>query len=331
MQAAGADAPHVPVLLREVTAAIAPLVDATVVDGTFGAGGYSRAFLAAGAGRVLGIDRDPTALAAADWAVVEPRLMLAEGQFGELDEIAADRLDSPVDAVVLDIGVSSMQLDQAQRGFSFLRDGPLDMRMGADGPDAADLVNDAAEAELADILYWYGEEKAARRVARAIVAARAEAPITTTGALASLVENVLPQGRKQKTHPATRTFQALRIAVNGELDELASALNAAERLLGPGGRLAVVTFHSLEDRMVKRFFQITSGRAGGGSRHAPEVSGPRPSFERPRKDVSPAADELEVNPRARSARLRSAVRTDAPPIAPSPAEIGAPPLTGGRL
>lgn len=311
--------PHIPVLLEEVCAAIGPLSGARVVDGTFGAGGYTRAFLAAGA-EVIAIDRDPKALAAADWAAGEPGLTLVEGRFGALDE-ATDRAD----AVVMDIGVSSMQLDQAARGFSFLRDGPLDMRMGDEGPSAADIVNGADEGVLADILFHYGEERASRRIARAIVAARKDARIDTTLALAELVERCLPQAKHQKTHAATRTFQALRIAVNQELAELASGLNAAERILPEGGRLVVVTFHSLEDRMVKRFFQRCAGGTGG-SRHAPAAQGPVPSFERPRKAVSAGDAELKINPRARSARLRSAVRTGAPALQPTPAEIGAPQL-----
>lgn len=321
-----AGAPHVPVLLDEVCAAIAPLQGAAVVDATFGAGGYTRAFLAAGA-RVIAIDRDPTAIAAADWAAAEPGLTLVEGRFAELDDLVGDTVP---DTVVMDIGVSSMQLDQAERGFSFMRDGPLDMRMGADGPSAADIVNNASEEALADILYHYGEEKASRRIAKAIVAARAEAPFETTLALAALVERCLPQARHQKAHAATRTFQALRIAVNREFAELAEGLRAAERILPPGGRLAVVTFHSLEDRIVKRFFQVTSDQGGGGSRHAPETAPTTPSFERPRKAVKASAAEIAANPRARSARLRSAVRTTGIPLQPDAARLGVPELPAAR-
>ncbi|MFK7943895.1 MAG: 16S rRNA (cytosine(1402)-N(4))-methyltransferase RsmH [Paracoccaceae bacterium] len=311
--------PHIPVLLEAVCAAIAPLDGARVVDGTFGAGGYTRAFLAAGAD-VIAIDRDPSALKAATWAAGEPALTLVEGRFGALDEVC-----ERADAVVMDIGVSSMQIDQADRGFSFLRDGPLDMRMGADGPSAADVVNAADEEVLANILFHYGEERASRRIARAIATARRETRIETTLALAELVERCLPQARNQKTHAATRTFQALRIAVNQELFELASGLNAAERVLPEGGRLAVVTFHSLEDRMVKRFFQHCAGGTGG-SRHAPAAVGSVPSFGRPAKPVSASDAEIAANPRARSARLRSAVRTAAPALQPKPEQIGAPRL-----
>ena len=247
-----AGAPHVPVLLGALMARIAP-VGGVWVDGTFGAGGYTRALLQAGAERVIAIDRDPSALALAAPLQAEAgaRLLLAEGNFADLDQIAGG--DASVDGVVLDLGVSSMQLDQPERGFSFLRDGPLDMRMGAHGTSAADLVNTAPEALLADILHHLGEERAARRIARAIVAARAEAPIATTGRLASVIEGCLPRPKPGQSHPATRSFQALRIAVNDELGALVEGLQAAERALRPGGLLAVVSFHSLEDRIVKRF------------------------------------------------------------------------------
>ncbi len=318
--------PHVPVLLAEVVASLAPLNGATVIDGTFGAGGYARATLAAGAARVLGIDRDPGALAAA-WA--DPRLTLAEGRFGELDRLAAAiaPAEARIDAVVLDIGVSSMQLDRAERGFSFMADGPLDMRMSGDaddGPSAADLVNRADEAVLADILYDFGEDRAARRIARAIVRARAAAPITRTLQLAEIVASVLPRQRPGQIHPATRAFQALRIAVNDELGELARGLAAAERVLAPGGRLAVVTFHSLEDRIVKRYLQAASATVAGGSRHAPARALPPPRFETPAAPVTPGQAEVARNPRARSARLRGAVRTDAPPVALDPRALGLP-------
>jgi 16S rRNA (cytosine1402-N4)-methyltransferase len=328
----GRDDPrHVSVLLDEMLAALAPLAGATVVDATFGAGGYSRAILRAGAARVLGIDRDPSALAVAE---DDPRLTLVEGRFGELDRLLADvaPVEARVDAVVLDIGVSSMQLDQAERGFSFMADGPLDMRMsgagqgpGQDGgPSAADLVNRADEGVLADILFDFGEDRAARRIARAIVRARAAAPITRTLQLAEIVGSVLPRQRPGQVHPATRTFQALRIAVNDELGELARGLAAAERVLAPGGRLAVVTFHSLEDRIVKRYLQGASAALAGGSRHAPARALPPPRFEPPAAPVTPGPAELAHNPRARSARLRSAVRTEAPPVDLDPRALGLP-------
>jgi len=306
------DAPHVPVLIRPLIAAVAP-VAGLWVDGTFGAGGYARALLDAGADRVIGIDRDPSVFALArGWAGrYGDRLRLVEGTFSDLDSIAG----GPVDGVVLDLGVSSMQLDQAERGFSFLRDGPLDMRMAAEGPTAADLVNTLPEAELADILFQYGEERASRRIARAIVAAR---PLTRTLELAAVIERCLPRAKPGQSHPATRSFQALRIAVNDEFGQLLAGLEAAERALGPGGRLAVVTFHSLEDRVVKRFLQLRSSTGGGGSRYAPERPAEAPAFEIvTRRPVGPDAAELAENPRARSALLRVARRTDAP-AAPAP-------------
>ena len=306
------DAPHVPVLIRPLIAAVAP-VAGLWVDGTFGAGGYARALLDAGADRVIGIDRDPSVFALAQgWAGrYGDRLRLVEGTFSDLDSIAG----GPVDGVVLDLGVSSMQLDQAERGFSFLRDGPLDMRMAAEGPTAADLVNTLPEAELADILFQYGEERASRRIARAIVAAR---PLTRTLELAAVIERCLPRAKPGQSHPATRSFQALRIAVNDEFGQLLAGLEAAERALGPGGRLAVVTFHSLEDRVVKRFLQLRSSTGGGGSRYAPERPAEAPAFEIvTRRPVGPDAAELAENPRARSALLRVARRTAAP-AAPAP-------------
>ena len=324
-----ADAPHVPVLLDEVLLAAEPVMGARVIDGTFGAGGYSRSLLARGAGRVFGIDRDPSALAMADWAAAEDRMVLVEGKFGALDEL----VDPPVDVVVLDIGVSSMQLDQAERGFSFLRDGPLDMRMSGDGPSASDLVNHADEASLADIFYHYGEERASRRIAKAIAQSRKTAPVEGTLRLAEIIAGCLPRPKPGQVHPATRVFQALRIAVNDELGELVRGLAAAERVLAPGGRLAVVTFHSLEDRIVKRYFQMASAENTGGSRHAPAQALPPARFMAPRKAVSPGEAELERNPRARSARLRSAVRTDAPARTLDPHALGLPRLpgvTGGR-
>ena len=303
-----AGAPHIPVLLGPILEAVAP-VDGHWLDGTFGAGGYARGLLGAGAAKVTGVDRDPDVFRMADWAAeYGERLELVQGTFGELDSYGSD-----LDGVVLDLGVSSMQLDRPERGFSFLRDGPLDMRMSQSGPSAADLVNGAREADLADILYGYGEERASRRIARAIVAARAEAPFETTLALAELVEKVLPRPKPGQAHPATRSFQALRIAVNDELGQLVAGLEAAERALAASGKLAVVTFHSIEDRIVKRFLQTRSGGMGQGSRHAPEVQQIEPAWRlTPRKAIGPDAAELAANPRARSARLRIATRTQAP-------------------
>lgn len=310
MCAAPSPAPHVPVLIGPLLRAVAP-VSGLWVDGTFGAGGYAVRLLDAGADRVIGIDRDPLALEMAEpllsqWA---GRLTLVQGDFADLDGLAGD----PVDGIVLDLGVSSMQLDQAARGFSFLRDGPLDMRMAQSGPSAADLVNRSEEGALADILYQYGEERASRRIARAIVRRRAEAPIETTGDLAAIVEGCLPRAKPGQSHPATRSFQALRIAVNDEYGQLAAGLEAAERALKPGGALAVVTFHSGEDRVVKRFLQLRSGRAGRANRFAPEVEADTPRFTLLKNGaISADADELAANPRARSAKLRVARRTDVP-------------------
>ncbi|MEI4485952.1 16S rRNA (cytosine(1402)-N(4))-methyltransferase RsmH [Frigidibacter sp. MR17.14] len=305
-----AEAPHIPVLLRPLLEAVAPVLG-TWVDGTFGAGGYSRGLLAAGAGRVIGIDRDPMVFEMAKaWAGdYGDRLQLERGTFSDLDAIAG----GPVQGVVLDLGISSMQIDQAERGFSFQKDGPLDMRMSSDGPSAADLVNEASEEELADIIYHYGEDRASRRIARAIVRARNDQPITTTLGLAKIVESVLPRQKPGQSHPATRTFQGIRIAVNDEFGQLAEGLAAAERALAPGGRLAVVTFHSLEDRVVKRFFQIRSGSEGQGSRYAPAREAAAPAFEMiSRRAIAPDDQELAENPRARSAKLRVARRTAAP-------------------
>lgn len=301
--------PHIPVLLRPLLAAIAP-VQGVWLDGTFGAGGYTRALLDAGADRVIAVDRDPLAFEmAADWAAqYGDRLVLQPGVFSRLDSYAQE-----LDGVVLDLGVSSMQLDQADRGFSFLRDGPLDMRMSQEGPTAADMVNEASEQTLADILFHFGEERASRRIARAIARARAEAPIATTLHLAEIVEGCLPRAKPGQSHPATRSFQALRIAVNDEYRELFEGLLAAERALKPGGKLAVVTFHSIEDRMVKRFFHARAGAAGRANRYAPQAETAQPQFTLPsRKAIGPDDRELAENPRARSAKLRVGVRTDAP-------------------
>ena len=318
------EAPHVPVLLNPLLAAVAP-VRGTWVDGTFGAGGYARGLLAAGAELVIGIDRDPAVFAlAVAWAGdYGDRLRLVQGTFSELDVLAGE----PVDGVVLDLGVSSMQLDQPERGFSFLRDGPLDMRMGQAGASAADLLNTAEESRIADVLHYYGEERAARRIARAIVAAR---PLATTAQLAEVVQSCLPRPKPGQSHPATRSFQAIRIWVNDEFGQLLAGLEAAERALKPCGHLAVVSFHSLEDRVVKRFMQARANAAGGGSRHAPVAQLDPPAFTLPfRRAIGADADELAANPRARSAFLRVAVRTDAPAGRADPARLGLPRLPGG--
>jgi 16S rRNA (cytosine1402-N4)-methyltransferase len=300
--------PHIPVLLAPLLRAVAP-VAGIWVDGTFGAGGYARGLIEAGADKVIGIDRDPLAheMAAAWLPEFGGRIELHRANFAEMDQIASD-----VDGVVLDLGVSSMQLDQAERGFSFMKDGPLDMRMGQDGLSAADIVNTADEFDIADILYTYGEERASRRIAKAIVAARKVAPITRTLELTRIVESCLPRPKPGQSHPATRSFQALRIAVNDEYGALMQGLMAAERALKPGGLLAVVSFHSVEDRMVKRFLQARGGQAGRANRYAPEIEAETPAFEIvTRKAVGPDDDELAINPRSRSAKLRVARRTDA--------------------
>ena len=303
-------APHKPVLIDEVVGALALQPGDTAVDGTFGAGGYSHAMLAVGAGRVIGFDRDPDAIADGPSLVPDARLTLVEERFSQMDRVLAERGIGPVDAIALDIGVSSMQIDRAERGFSFQADGPLDMRMDQSGPTAAEFLNQAEEAEIARILRDYGEEPRARTIARAIVAAR---PLERTSQLAAIVRRAVGHRPGQKTDPATRTFQAIRIHLNAELDELEQGLEAAERSLKAGGRIAVVTFHSLEDRIVKRFFRERSGGTPAGSRHRPALVDPNePTFERVAKPVSPSERELAANPRARSARLRSAVRTSAP-------------------
>jgi len=304
------DASHLPVLLNEVVTGLAIVPGETLVDGTFGAGGYTRALLGEGAGRVIGFDRDPNAIANGPSLVPDERLTLIEERFSQMDRVLAERGLLPVDGIALDIGVSSMQLDQADRGFSFQKDGPLDMRMSRSGETAAEFLNHAEEGDIARVLKEYGEEPRARAVARAIVAAR---PLTRTAELAAVVRKALGYRQGQKSDPATRTFQAIRIHLNAELDELEQGLRAAERSLRPGGRLAVVTFHSLEDRIVKRFLKIRSGDVPAGSRHRPMVApGPAPTFEQVAKPVSPSEAELARNPRARSARLRTAVRTAAP-------------------
>ena len=308
-----APAPHTPVLLDEVIAALAPQPGDVVVDATFGAGGYTRRLLDAGA-TVHAFDRDPDAIAAGQgWPEIAgqpPRLVLHPRRFSELAEGLAEAGVAQVDGVVFDIGVSSMQLDQAQRGFAFSTDGPLDMRMSQAGPSAADFVNTAGEAEIADVLYRYAEERQSRRVARAIVAAR---PLTTTGELARVVRKALGYHAGAPKDPATRSFQAIRIHINGELDELIAGLAAGESILAPGGRLAVVAFHSLEDRIVKQFLREASGAQGIGSRHLPQVAPvAAPTFARVSRAIRPSAEEEARNPRARSATLRCATRTAAP-------------------
>jgi len=304
---------HIPVLGREAVAMLEPRDGGIYLDATFGAGGYTRAILDVEGTRVIGVDRDRTAIAGGFDLVDQSdgRLTLVEDRFSHLAEICAAQGIDAVDGIVMDVGVSSMQLDEADRGFSFRLGGPLDMRMGHDGPTAADVVARASEADLANIIYIFGEERHSRGVARAIVAARKEAPIVTTRALADIVAKVV-RSKPGEIHPATRTFQALRIFVNEELDELYLALSAAERVLRPGGRLAVVSFHSLEDRIVKNFF-AQRAKAGGGSRHLPEIARAVPSFViLTKRPVTPDDAEISANPRARSAKLRAAERTTAP-------------------
>jgi 16S rRNA (cytosine1402-N4)-methyltransferase len=304
---------HIPVLGREVLAWLQPRESGIYVDATFGAGGYSRAILKTPQTRVIGIDRDRTAILGG-FELVEHsngRLTLIEDRFSNLAEVCRAQGVGLVDGVVMDIGVSSMQLDQAARGFSFRGDGPLDMRMGQTGPTAADVIATASEADLANIIYIFGEERHSRGIARAIVAARKQEPIVSTRALADLVGKIV-RSKPGDIHPATRTFQALRIFVNQELDELHLALAAAEQVLKPGGRLVVVSFHSLEDRIVKNFLNERA-KAGGGSRHQPETAQQPPSFTiLTKRPVTAQEDEVSANPRARSAKLRAAERTDAP-------------------
>jgi 16S rRNA (cytosine1402-N4)-methyltransferase len=313
---AGGPAPHIPVLARRVIEYLAPRDGRVYVDGTFGAGGHTRLILDAADCRVIGIDRDQSAIAGG-FGMVEAygeRLVLIQDRFSEIESVLRSAGLAAVDGVVLDVGVSSMQLDQAERGFSFRHDGPLDMRMGRDGPSAADVVAAASERDLSRIIATLGEERFARLVAREIVKRREEAPITTTGELADLVGRVVRR-KPDEIHPATRTFQALRIFVNEELQELMEGLAAAERVLTPGGCLAVISFHSLEDRIVKRFLASRSKRAAV-SRHQPEAQSAASSFRLlTPKAVTADADEIAENPRARSAKLRAAERTDAPAIA----------------
>jgi 16S rRNA (cytosine1402-N4)-methyltransferase len=314
--AAPAGLGHVPVLLGEAIEALDARTGGLYIDATFGAGGYSRALLDRGAS-VVAIDRDPSAIraGAALAASSGGRLKLVEGRFGDLDAVVRRLGVDAVDGVALDIGVSSMQLDEAKRGFSLRFDAPLDMRMEAQGRSAADILRDEDEATIADILFHFGEERAARRIARAIVADRKAKPFLSTLELAGLIARVAPAPRGEATHPATRVFQALRIAVNDELAELARGLVAAERMIKPGGRLAVVTFHSLEDRIVKLFLAARSGRGRAASRRLPgEPAEAAPTFEVPRgQPIAPSDEEASANPRSRSAKLRFGVRTNAPP------------------
>lgn len=331
--AVGGPARHIPVMLSEVLAALKPTDGEVIVDGTFGAGGYTKAILEAADCKVIAIDRDAEAFAlGAELADTFPgRLIPTLGCYSEMEALAEAQGFSSVDGVTLDLGVSSMQLDQAERGFSFAKDGPLDMRMGPDGPTAADIVNTLSEVELAEIIYIFGEERRSRAIARAIVAARTEAPITRTGELADIVIGVLGRKPGDKKHPATRTFQGLRLYLNTELDELAEGLAAAERLLKTGGRLVIVTFHSLEDRIAKRFFASRSSVGPKGSRHLPDAGDETfsPSFKLlNRRPLDPSNDEIRGNPRARSARLRAGQRTAAPAHPLDLAALGVPKLRG---
>ncbi len=311
IHAGTADAPHIPVLLDEVIAALDPQPGDVIVDATFGAGGYTRALLDRGA-TVHAFDRDPDAIAKVrGWAEARntpPRLVHHPRCFSEMMSSLADAGVAQVDGIAMDIGVSSMQLDQAERGFAFSADGPLDMRMSQEGESAADFLNTASDSQIADVLYEYGEERQSRRVARAIVAAR---PLTTTGDLARVVRKSLGYKPSDKKDPATRTFQAVRIHVNGELDELREGLSAAEQLLRSGGKLAVVSFHSLEDRIVKRFLRDASGR-NSGSRYLPETDQQPAIFTNISKAIRPSDAEIACNPRARSSTLRHAIRSEAP-------------------
>ena len=327
MTQAAISAPHIPVLLGPILKAADP-ISGGWLDGTFGAGGYTRALLDAGADSVIAVDRDPLAFEMAQpWAdQYGARLIQQRGVFSDMAVFAQD-----LDGVVLDLGVSSLQLDRAERGFSFMRDCPLDMRMGQEGQSAADIVNDYDAEEIAEILYNYGEERASRRIARAIVELRAETPITTTLQLAGLIEKCLPRKKPGQSHPATRSFQALRIAVNDEYGELYRGLMAAERALAPGGLLAIVTFHSVEDRMAKRFLQSRAGTTGNANRFAPQLDVEKPAFELlSRKAITASEFELENNVRARSAKLRLACRTDAAAGDIAPKTLGMPMLRRDR-
>lgn len=314
------DKPHISVMLNEVLATLKPAAGEVYADGTFGAGGYSKAILDTADCRVIGIDRDKSAL----WlgedlkTIYKDRLILKHGRFSDVADLVADAGFPRIDGFVLDLGVSSMQLDQAERGFSFRFDGPLDMRMNQDGGEesAADIVNTWDETDLANIIWKYGDERHSRRIARRIVETRKEKPITRTGELADIVRASVPRSHGDKIDPSTRTFQALRIVVNAEMDELETALHAAAAVLKPGGRLVVVSFHSLEDRIVKTFMHEQAGLTARSSRHLPDLpsrNDSAPAFTIPsRKAIFPTDEESSTNPRARSARLRVAVRTDAP-------------------
>lgn len=321
---------HLPVLLAEVMTALDPKDGEVYVDGTYGGGGYALRVLQAADCKLYGIDRDLDAIRRAErLAEEQPRLVPLLGRFGDMDALLLSHGVAEVDGVMLDIGVSSFQIDQSARGFSFMRDGPLDMRMGQAGPSARDVVNLMSAQDLTAIIRQLGEERQAKRIANVIVDQRKDQPFETTAQLAECVERAVGGRRGKKTHPATLTFQAVRMYVNDELGELARGLAAAERLLRVGGRLVVVTFHSLEDRLVKQFMRVRSGETGGGSRYMPEIEkGPPPSFDlRRRKAIEPGAEETSSNPRARSARLRIVTRTDAPAwTAPVETGLRLPPL-----
>jgi len=322
---------HVPVLLNEVIRFLAPVDGEVYLDGTFGGGGYAGAILDVAKCTLLGVDRDLGAIARAElMAEKRPGLVPLLGRFGDLDELAASAGNTALDGVVLDLGVSSFQIDEPERGFSFQKDGPLDMRMGRSGPSAADVVNTLAEADLANLIFRLGDERASRRIAKAIVARRADTPFEATLDLADCISEAVGGRKGSRTHPATKAFQAIRIYVNDELGELARALVAAERILKPGGRLVIVTFHSLEDRMVKHFFRQRIGGLGAGSRHVPGLAPQtEASFELiTRKAVEPSEDECATNPRARSSRLRAVRRTQAPAWQDAPAAtFDLPPLS----
>lgn len=324
--------PHLPVMLKEVLHALGPVEGQVFVDGTFGAGGYTSALLEAGASHVYAFDRDPTAIAAGAKLIekFQGRLSLVEGRFSDMAEHLEARSVASVDGVVLDIGVSSMQIDQAERGFSFQQDGPLDMRMSRSGPSAADIVNELPHGELAHVLKFLGEERQAGRIASAILKRRESQPFETTKDLVNTITTVIPRKAKDRIHPATRTFQALRVFVNRELEELAMGLSSAESLLKTDGRLVVVTFHSLEDRIAKNFFKTRSETRIGGSRHAPQAAPlAPPAFHLPARKALAASDaECAENPRARSAKLRVGLRTAEPAFALDMRAMGVPALPG---